>query len=113
MHRNFASEVVGVNEMNVIEWPYARSTATLYRPVCSWAIGQPVCSSVKYCYKPGVLTPMVCLRAFPNGYQMALFLNYILPVGGGGIVRFLAIYKVSTQYAPPYANSVILAINMV
>ena len=36
---------------------------------------------------------------------MALFVNHILPIRG--ILRFVAIYYVSTRYAPPHANLVI------
>ena len=49
----------------------------------------------------------VSLRVLPIGYQMALFVNHILPIRG--ILRFEAIYYVSTRYAPPHTNLVITA----
>ena len=50
----------------------------------------------------------VGLRVLLNGYQMALFVNQILPIGD--ILRFLATYYVSTRYAHPDANLVIILI---
>ena len=47
------------------------------------------------------------MRVLPNGYQMALFVKYILPIGG--ILRFLANYKIVSRYAPPHANLVVAA----
>ena len=43
---------------------------------------------------------------------MAPFVNHILPIGEGGILRFLVIYYFSTRYAPPRANLVITALVM-
>ena len=49
----------------------------------------------------------VSLRVLPIGYQMALFVNHILPIRD--ILRLEAIYYVSTRYAPPHTNLVITA----
>ena len=55
----------------------------------------------------GLTGGQVGLRVLPNGYQMVLFVKYILPIGG--ILRLLANYKILSRYVPPHANLVAAA----